>query len=506
MKIFTFGLKLSLVISWILVAADPAVTQQGNQSDSFPNVIENTTIITPQPIETINPANKPSENRPNTATNEVDRAGLEAKVEQLDIASAIVTFEQALAIEFSNRLDLQLYGTAPTSSEISKELCNLYIATGKKAALIYVMSLENKIETITIFPEDTRSPVPRCKADNESAVRKFTPEAYRTILGKVLQEFRNEITNPRKRYSTSYLSSAQKLYQWIVAPIESELQANKVETLVFAMDSGLRSTAIAALHDGQQFLVEKYGIALVPSFGLTNTRFLDVRNSQVLATGASLFLDQEPLPAVPIELSNIVGDSWRGKKILNEEFTIENFKSLNRQQHFGIIHLATHGEFQAGKLSNSYIQFWNAKLSLDRLREVALDLGWTGSNADPVELMVLSACRSAVGDEQAEYGFAGLAVLMGVKSALASLWYVSDMGTLGLMNEFYKQLKLIPNKAEALRLAQIAMLKGQIRIESGKMYWGDRSPVELPGELMNAKIDLSHPYFWSAFTLIGNWN
>jgi CHAT domain-containing protein len=223
--------------------------------------------------------------------------------------------------------------------------------------------------------------------------------------------------------------------------------------------------------------------------------------------GASEFKDQNPLPAVPVELSEIVSGAWRGQRFLNEQFTLDNFKALNRQQHFNIIHLATHGEFQPGDLSNSYIQFWNSKLSLVQLRKVSQELGWNAANTVPVELLVLSACRTALGDEQAELGFAGLAVNAGVKSALASLWYISDAGTLALMNEFYTQLSVTGNKVEALRQAQLAMLKGQVRLEGGLLRGSDLQLIPLPPKIAAlGNLNLSHPYFWSAFTLIGNWN
>jgi CHAT domain-containing protein len=128
-------------------------------------------------------------------------------------------------------------------------------------------------------------------------------------------------------------------------------------------------------------------------------------------------------------------------------------------------------------------------------------LGWTKS---PVDLLVLSACRTAVGDEQVELGFAGLAVQAGVKSALASLWYVNDEGTLGLMSEFYQHLKAAPIKAEALRQAQLAMLKGEVRLEGGQLFTSEGT-VPLPPEL--AKLgnrNFTHPFYWSAFTIIGN--
>lgn len=140
---------------------------------------------------------------------------------------------------------------------------------------------------------------------------------------------------------------------------------------------------------------------------------------------------------------------------------------------------------------------WDSKLSLDKLRQLKL--------SDPaVELLVLSACRSALGDDSVELGFTGLAVQAGVKSALGSLWYVSDEGTLALMTTFYEQLKTAPIKAEALRKAQLAMLKGEVRLQGGKLVTSNSS-FALPPELLKlGNKDLKHPFYWSAFTMIGN--
>jgi CHAT domain-containing protein len=259
----------------------------------------------------------------------------------------------------------------------------------------------------------------------------------------------------------------------------------------------LRTLPFAALHDGQQFLVEKYGFSRIPAFKLTDTVYADLRNSQVLAMGASEFKDQNSLPAVPLELAAIRKNQWQGKSFLNQDFTLTNLQSQRTSQPFRIIHLATHAEFQPGVSSNSYIQFWDTKLTLDRMKH----LGWN----DPiVELLVLSACRTALGDKDAELGFAGLAVQARVKSVVASLWNVSDQGTFALMAEFYRDLKTAPIKAEALRQAQISMLKGQARLQDGHLQ-SARGNITLPSLLAQLENeDLSHPYYWAAFTVVGN--
>ncbi len=170
------------------------------------------------------------------------------------------------------------------------------------------------------------------------------------------------------------------------------------------------------------------------------------------------------------------------------------------RQSFGIVHLATHADFQAGDTSNSYIQLWDSQLKINQLQQ----MGW--QLPPQVELLVLSACRTALGDIDVELGFAGLAVQAGVKSALASLWYVSDGGTLALMSKFYHQLSQpdVTIKALALRRAQIAMLRGEAGVEDGKLHLpGLQAPIPLPPGLPEEQ-DFSHPYYWAAFTMIGS--
>jgi CHAT domain-containing protein len=263
------------------------------------------------------------------------------------------------------------------------------------------------------------------------------------------------------------------------------------------MDTRLRSIPLAALHDGKGFIIERYSVGLMPSLALTDTRYRDVRNLNVLAMGADKFSQAKPLPSVPVELAAITDGLWKGKSFLNQGFTLKNLKEARNEEAYGIIHLATHAEFLPGKPSNSYIQFWDTKLRLDQLPLLSL-------NKPPVELLVLSACRTALGDTGAELGFAGLAVQAGVKSALGSLWYVSDDGTFGLMTEFYQKLKEAPIKAEALRVAQLAMIRGEVRLQGGKLVTtGGNFP--LPANLAQLRDkNLTHPYYWSSFTMIGN--
>jgi len=384
-------------------------------------------------------------------------------------------------------------------------------ATGMKPAVIYAMFVP---ETIT--PAPASAPGLEDDSAELSLLRSLTPQAsdrlelilltaqgkpirrsLKTTRAEVLSmalDFRLDVTNVRDPHS--YLAPAQQMYQWLVAPLEKDLQQLGINNLVYITDAGLRTIPLAALYDGKGFILERYSVGLMPSLSLSDTRYTDLRKSQVLAMGASEFKDNKALPAVPVELDRIT-KIWSGKSFLNKDFTLDNLKSQRAKTPFGIIHLATHAEFLPGKPANSYIELTDRKLPPSALQS----LGWT---KPLVDLLVLSACRTALGDEQVELGFAGLAVQSGVKSALASLWNVSDEGTLGLMSEFYQQLEEAPIKAEALRQAQLAMVKGKVRIKGGKLVTSE-GEFPLPPELVKlGDRDFSHPYFWSAFTMVGN--
>jgi filamentous hemagglutinin family protein len=344
-------------------------------------------------------------------------------------------------------------------------------ATGSKPALLYVdftpdaMSVINGVLTP---PEEDQLELTLVSAQGQIRRRLAVT---RSQFFAVADEFRTQVTDPRFTRNQRYLPAAQQLYQWLIAPLTEELQAQQISNIAFIPDAGLRSLPYAALHDGQGFLIEKYSIGLMPSLSLTDTRYTNIQRSQILALGISESTQGEmPLPAVSAEIATLMS-LWRdrGSAFLNSNATLENLQRSRQRRAYGIIHMATHANFTPGTLDKSYIQLWNQKLQFDQLRQ----LGW---NDPPVEMLVLSACRTALGDTQSELGFAGLAVQAGVKTVVASLWSVDDTATTALMTEFYQQLNTAPLKAEALRQAQIEMIQGE----------------------------MAHPYYWAAFTMVGN--
>ncbi|MEM8637607.1 MAG: CHAT domain-containing protein [Cyanobacteria bacterium P01_G01_bin.54] len=351
--------------------------------------------------------------------------------------------------------------------------------TGTTPALIYALSQPDALELIVVT------------LDNQ-LLRKLVPDADRTTLQSTIRTFRRRIN----RISPNYLNPAQQLYDWLIRPIESSIENLNIDTLVFAMGDGLRTVPMAALHDGEQFLIEKYSLGQIPSLSLTDSSYVPLQGADVLAMGASEFDQLSPLPAVPSEL-RFITRLKSGEQYLNQDFTWNNLATQSRAGNFEIVHLATHAAFKPGSATNSYIQLWgNDRIGVDELRE----LRWF---EDPkVELLVLSACETAFGDPYAELGFAGLAVQAGVKSTLASLWQISDLGTMRLMQEFYTQLNnpAVTIKAEALRQAQLAVLRGEATAQNGLL-----DGMTLPPELARyANANLTHPFYWSAFTLVGS--
>ncbi len=406
---------------------------------------------------------------------------------------------------------------AISNSKIQKSLLNVENDTGIKPAVIYVFFVPS---SITPVPNNQQLNISEntLKNQNFDLLRATIPDdqdhleliliaqGYKPIR-KSLNATRTEVLATAKNFQATvaskinvaeYMVPAQQMYQWLVAPLENDLQKLKIQNLVYIMDRDLRTLPLAAMYDGKGFIIERYSVGLMPSIALTDTSYKNLNNAQLLAMGSANFSESfhlDSLPAAAEEI-NLANQIWGGKSFLNDQFTLENLKSQREHNPFRIVHLATHADFNPGLAKDSYIYFAQERLPLPNLRSIK----W---NNPPVELLILSACRTAIGDEDAELGFAGLAVQTGVKSALASLWYISDEGTLGLMTEFYEQLKTAPIKAEALRRAQLAMMRGEVRLEGGKLVTNQQS-FPLPPAIANLHHQLRHPYYWSGFTIIGN--
>ena len=390
------------------------------------------------------------------------------------------------------------FGNANIDAEkIQAHLQKIYEETGSLSAMVYI-NFPAPLDSSSPQPEQLEFLLFALGAEPIQILVEGTSEKDLTQLATNFQYRLQTSRRSPQILNKRYLALAEELHEYLITPIEPILEELKVDTLLFSMDSGLRNLPLAALYDGQQFLVEKYALGLVPSFGLMNYDYKSLEQTQVLAMGASTFPELDPLPAVITEIQAI-GDFWSASDHLNEEFTRFNLQQQRIENTYPIIHLATHAEFAGGTVDDSYIHLWQEKLLLSQLPSLRWD-------NPAVELLVLSACQTALGNRRAELGFAGLAIASGAKTVLASLWTVSDEGTLALMSKFYDNLRETKVKAQALQSAQISMLRGELSIKNGRLISTDGSlDLDLPPALAQLNNDeLAHPYFWSAFMMIGS--
>lgn len=273
------------------------------------------------------------------------------------------------------------------------------------------------------------------------------------------------------------LANLQQVYDWIIRPAEADLKQNNAETLVFVLDGLLRNIPMAALHDGQQYLVEKYSIAITPGLQLLPPQPLAQKQFKVLTAGLSEARQGfSPLPNVDRELTEITA-KVSGEKLFNENFTNEKLQEALNVVAFPVVHIATHGKFSS-LAEKTFILTWDNEINVKQLDSLLRRRQQEESR--PIELLVLSACETADGDDRAALGLAGVAVRAGARSTLATLWRVNDDSTATLMENFYQELvtsKL--SKAEALAQAQRTLLK-VTRFRN-------------------------NPYFWAPYVLVGNW-
>ncbi len=320
-------------------------------------------------------------------------------------------------------------------------------------------------------------------------------ETHLQWIDKSQETLREEIKNfyaglIRGKLDINYnTKNAENLYELIISPFEEDLNANKITTLVFIQDSFLRNVPMAALYDkkDKKYLIEKYAIATTPSLQLTSTQKVNIKSSKalVLAVSQQAKIDDqlfEALTNVPLETKAVQEQFSNTKKLENQDFTISNLEQEIKKTAYPIIHVATHAQFGTIPEDTFLVTGNNDKLTINQLETL---LRQTSNSSNLVELLALTACQTAVGDDRSTLGLAGVALQAGAKSAMASLWSVGDESTANLVAEFYSKLRESKmSKAQALQLAQL--------------------------KLINAKeteidIQYNHPYYWAPFIIIGNW-
>ncbi|NEZ65024.1 CHAT domain-containing protein [Leptolyngbyaceae cyanobacterium CCMR0082] len=318
-------------------------------------------------------------------------------------------------------------------------------------------------------------------------------DVSRAELTQQAKLFRLAVSDPED--PLSYKALARQMYDWLLAPLTQDLEAKQIDHVMYSLDQGLRTIPLAAMMQEDTFIIEEYGVSLIPSMGLIQHQFDNtISVPRSLVAGANQFEALDTLPAVPLEL-DVVAQSLQTREILlNETFTLDNFLKLKTSQQPELLHLATHAEFNAGNLEQSFIQFWDTPLNFHQMKT----LSWPD-----LELLILSACGTALSSPEAELGFIGLAAAAGIETSIGSLWNVSDIGTLALMTEFYHQLPHTTLRHHSLQRAQISLITGATHINNNILYTS-QGDITLPVELRLPTTEFSHPFYWAGFTMVGN--
>jgi len=389
-------------------------------------------------------------------------------------------------------------------------------------AIIYPILLPDRLELLV---------------SSGSEIRQYS----QPVSAATLQNLAQQLARSLRKGKSDAKPIAQQLHHWLIAPIEPWLREHQVQTLVLVPDGALRLIPPAALHDGEHYLIENYAVAISPGLTLLEPAPLQQRGINVLLAGMSepgsvvehlprIFLqamvrggsgrgvDIDDLPrsrALPVNME-AAGDTRNvdverdverllkdpgfrqnlknqlslpgvaeeidslqrlvpNTRLMNEGFTVEAFKRQAVKKPYSVVHIASHGVF--GKTADtSFLMAYDNVINMDELEQLLRSDKFA---KQPVELLTLSACQTAEGDDRAPLGLSGIALKAKVRSALGSLWPVSDEAASLLMAEFYQALaKLGTSKVQALRHAQIVLLKQK---------------------------GLENPFYWSPFILAGNW-
>jgi CHAT domain-containing protein len=382
----------------------------------------------------------------------------------LQRAGSVADPEQAALRLVEARDTVELFKLAELRDYFRDDCVDAAVSAIKKldtvsstSAVIYPILLPDRTELLVSLP---------------AGLKRFVVAVTSEDLTREIRHFGLALEN---RTTREYLPHAQQLYRWLIGPLEAELAANGIDTLVFVPDGALRTISMAALHDGERFLVQSYAVAITPGLTLTDPRPIDRAAMKVLALGVTQAVQGfPPLPNVASEIETL-RVLFGSTTLLDAAFSIPAFERELKQHSFTVLHIASHGEFGTD-VKDTFLLTFEDRLTMDRLNRI---LGLLRFRKEPLELLTLSACDTAAGDDRAALGLAGIAIKAGARSALATLWSVNDVASTQLIEAFYRELKEPSvSRAGALRRAQMQML---------------------------ADPRYGHPGFWSPFLLINNW-
>ncbi len=335
----------------------------------------------------------------------------------------------------------------------------------KTAAVLYILPLEKRTELLLSLPSNDGKP--------------GRIERYKVAIseGELTDKVRTFRLNLENRTTSEFMEQAQQLHALLIAPVEASLKSNGVDTLVFVPDGSLRTIPMAALHDGTKFLIEKYAVAVTPGLALMEAGPKGLRAPRMMINALTDAVQQYPaLPAVQVEVDRLGKLYPQNVQLMNTEFVKARVDEKFRGEPFTIVHIASHGEIKAD-VRESFVLTHSDKLTLDDLERLIRP----GQLADkPLELLTLSACQTAAGDDRAALGLGGVAVKAGARAAFATLWCVNDKASAELVADFYTGLCAPGGNTKA-----IALQNAQRRLLADPRY--------------------AHPCFWAPYLIIGNW-
>ena len=345
------------------------------------------------------------------------------------------------------------------------------LTPASKTTVISSVVLSDRTALIANFPDGAAKVV----WINDTAKLEQTVDQYRMGLKRFVVRTYDQ-------------TPAQQLYQQLIGQFEPELTASDTETLVFVHDKFLRNIPMAALYDGRQYLIQRFAIATTPSLNLTASSPRQRPELRALAIGLSKATttesgqEFEALPSVPRELETVYQKLPGSATLLDDEFTLDGLQAALQKSSYSILHLATHGQFSTIPEETFLVTGpgetgVSSELTFGELETLIHE---ASPNAEPIDLITLTACETATGDDRATLGLAGVAIRAGARSAIASLWKVEDATAAQFASDFYSNWQRPGvSKAKAMQIAQIAAIE--------------------------AMGDDANPGRWAPLIMVGNW-
>ncbi len=325
------------------------------------------------------------------------------------------------------------------------------------AAIVYIIPLESRLELLV---------------ETKSGLKKVTVNVPSRRLMDQARLFRHHV---ERRTTYFFKGHGEALYAWLIEPIKKILEADAVDTLVFVPDGALRNVPMSGLFDGEKYLLEQYAVGVAPGLSLIESQEATSPNSRFLFSG--LAAERHGFPGLPavVQEAELISKSFAPTELMDGTFLKDDLEDTFLRNDYRYVHIASHGQF-SGKADSTFVLTYDGFLTLDDLENLIRPSSYRGA---PVELLTLSACQTAAGDDKAALGLAGVAIKAGCRAALASLWFVSDQASALMVDEFYRALaKPGTTKAKALQHAQ-TVLRNDPRFR--------------------------HPRYWAPYIMIGNW-